>query len=133
MKLIIFSFIFTSISFGNEYLKYEKFSEEEIFLEYSGKFYSFLIQQDKKFLISSHCIDKANFCRAKDILFRKIKLNKTISLKGGVNLGAIICANYLSGETVAMKNKLNNKVSICEFKDKSMISTGILEKLIKDK
>ena len=133
MRLLILSFFFTSISFSNDFMKRDKFSNDEIILQYSGHFFSFFIHKEQKFLISSHCMKKANPCRARDILFRKININKEISLTGGVNLGAVICANYLSGELISMENRKGNQLSICEFKDKSMISTGILEKLIREK
>ena len=133
MKWILVITFFTHVIHANEFLKREKFSSNEVFFSHSGKFFSFTLNKDKGFYLSSHCLKNKNNCFATKIFTQpKLKLKK-LNLKGGINLGALLCTDYFGGDILVMENTLENNVSICEFSDKSMISTGILEKLTADK
>ena len=123
---------FISSSFAEDLSRESNFKGDSYVFEAEGKFHSFKLHQKQKFYLSTHCTKKENNCLAKEALFNKIKPKKEISLTGGVNLGTVLCVNYLSGNLLTMKNKNGHHVAVCEFSDKSKISTGILEKLLID-
>jgi hypothetical protein len=133
MKWFITFIFMTSISMANNLAKENDFSNDELFLNFSGKYFSFSLHKKQKYLLSSHCIKKQSICQAKNALFKKISTTKNIPLIGGLNLGTVVCVKYLGGEIITMKNNKKNKISICKFKDQSMISTGVLEKLLIEK
>ena len=132
MKWFVVLLIIIPTAFSLDYAKKLDFSKDEHILQSNDKFYSFKLHMVQKFLLSGHCIEKNKLCMAKDVLFKKLKPKKDIPLNGGVNLGTIVCVKYLSGNLVTMRNNSGHQLSICEFPDRSMISTGILEKLLLD-
>ena len=127
MKILVFILFFISTCFGEDLVREDDFKIDSYIFETDAKFYSFNLHLKHKFYLSSHCYKKENICLAKDALFKKINIKTDIPLNGGVNLGTTICVKYLSGSLLTMKNKFSHRVSICEFSDKSKVSTGILE------
>jgi len=129
MKILI-ALYFLSLNLFASSIEKNDFSEDEYVFQEDGKFFIFSLHHKDKYFISTHCLEKNKKCISKEILSKKLIVPKDVNLKGGRHLGDYICQKMGGSKLIFMKNQKGNKVSICQFTDKSMISTGILEKLV---
>lgn len=91
-----------------------------------------LIREPKdQYLISKHCIDKKNSCKALETLKenKKYTLKKDV-LSGGKNPGAIVCSEILKENVLILSDSFGSEASFCQFTDGSLISTQAPTKLL---
>ena len=108
------------------------FENDEIVYRIHNKLISFIKHKKKKYLISLHCGKKERRCQASQILSssKNISLSKG-SLLGGKNPGAFVCRTLKEARVVFGRDLMGNQQSFCQFNDGSLLSSGILESLIK--
>ena len=120
MKLIIFAMLFSASAYSS--------NEKSEVYKIGKEFYKF--KTYKGSVISSHCLKKGAKCVALETIKNppKVKFNKG-DFNGGKNPGAVTCKKFKNTYVIIAKDRSGNQQSFCVFKDKSMVSTGILGSL----
>jgi hypothetical protein len=87
---------------------------------------------NRHLLVSTNCLIKKNNIWIKNENCEAIKKLKHLSLKrikgslsGGVNPGAVACLD-LGGKSLLALDSKSNQNSVCQFKDRSIASSGTL-------
>lgn len=98
---------------------------------FEKKHYLLAVEPQGQYLISKHCLEKKNSCRASEVLQenKKYTLKKDV-LTGGKNPGAIVCSEILNENVLILSDQSGNEASFCQFKDGSLLSTPALTKLL---
>jgi len=95
--------------------------EQKSFL-FGKKRVAFVEKRDENIVISRGC--EAGSCDARRAL-EKVRIQSLSQASGGAEPGAILCQE-VDGQVVKGSDARGNQASFCEFRDKSMVSTGSL-------